>query len=243
MTTTSINGTIKFNGRYIAEPYWPERAMAIDIDKQSGVSRAKSELGRTRALDAHLKKIGMSMDDLDELKKRAARPFYTVSDINDTDARDNAAVSAIVSANANAHNLNEIVIPPDRILACFVQGCDEAPSAIRIGRPDQVRSILKVEPIYTGKLKPDGTWVRAVVPKKDGKPLSNQRSTRSSPYIERFSGDLIVSFDTSQMTSQRLQDFIIYVGREIGIGASRKMNCGRFVVEWNNQNKPLRPRL
>lgn len=211
-----LKGKMTFPGRYIAEPYWPERAQVIDIDKQSGVSRARSESARIKALDAHLKKIGMTADQFAQLQLRAERPFHTASDLD----------------KPNGHDKTEIIIPAEKIMACFVQGCDQAPSAIRISKPEQVRSILAVEPLFTHKLAPDGHWVRAVVPKKDGKPISNQRGSRSSAYIQNFSGNLIINFEEYQVPAKRLRDFIEWTGREIGIGAARKMNCGRFSVEW-----------
>lgn len=211
-----IKGTITFPQRYIAEPYWPEMAQAIDIDKQAGVSRARSESARTKALDAHLKKIGMSYEQFEALKRRATRPFHTAEDVK-----------------AKGHDPAEIVIPSDRMLACFVNGCDVAPSAIRISKPEQVRSIIQVDTIFTDRFAPDGCWVRAVIPKKDGKPLSNQRGTRSSYYIEDFSAPIEVTFDESFVAPKRLKEFIEWVGREIGVGASRKMNNGRFTVTWS----------
>lgn len=217
---STIVGVIAFPGRYIAEPYWPERAAAIDIDKQSGVSRARSESARVKALDAHLKKIGMSAEEFYRLQQKAERAFYTAADITN------------VYGHSHYHAADEIVIPSDRILACLVQGCDQAPSAVRIAKPEQLRTVLTVDPIYTGKTGPDGHWVRAVVPKKDGKPISNQRGTRSSAYIEQFSAPFTVHFSEAQVTPKRLKDFIEWTGREIGIGASRKMNNGRFSVNW-----------
>lgn len=218
MSNAKISGMIIFPGRYIAEPYWPERATVIDIDKQSGVSRARSESARVKALDAHLKKIGMTAEEFYRLQRRAERPFYTVEDLH---------------MKPNGHNKDEIVIPPDRILACLVQGSDQAPSAVRIAKPDQLRSVLTVDPIYTDKSAPDGHWVRAVVPKKDGKPISNQRGTRSSAYIEDFNASFVIHFSEAQITPKRLKDFVEWTGREIGIGASRKMNNGRFTMEWD----------
>jgi hypothetical protein len=217
----TITGTIRFPGRFIAEPYWPDLAKAIDIDKQSGVSRARSEAARTKALDAHLKKLGMTLDDFYALQRSAKRPFWTVRDL-----RNNHMPIA------GTHADDEIIIPPDNILAAFVQGCDQAPAAVRIAKPDNLRSVVEAETIYTGKTTPDGTWTRPVVPKKDGKPLSNQRGTRSSDYIADFSAALVLHYSEASVTAERLRDFCAWVGREVGIGASRKMNNGRFNVTW-----------
>jgi hypothetical protein len=213
-----LEGTVRFTGRYIAEPYWPEQALCIDIDKQSGVSRARSEATRVKALDAELKKRGMTLDEFRKLQELAKRPFFTVADLP--------------AALTNKHDPREIIIPADRMLACFVQACDEAPAAVRVAKPENLRSVLKLDPIFTGKLAPDGEWTRAVVPKKDGKPLSNQRGSRTSLYIETFEARIAIRFSEAAVTEKRLRDFVEWAGREIGVGAARKMNCGRFTVRW-----------
>ena len=86
--------------------------------------------------------------------------------------------------------------------------------------------------IYTGKSKPDGAWERfAVVSAGTGAKLSNQRGFRSNDYIRQFSGRLTIEFDASLADQSRVRDFITYAGREVGIGASRKMGWGRFTVQ------------
>ena len=215
----TLKGRIRFVGRYISEPYWPERAQLIDIDKQSGVSRARSEASRVKALDAHLKKLGMTLDDLERLKAQAERPFWTVADLP--------------QQQINGHDISEIIIPGELWLACFAHGCDVAPAAVRIAKPENVRSVIQVDVVYTGRLGPDGTWTRAVVPKKDGKALSNQRGMRTSFYIANVEAAIVIHYSETVVTEKRLRDFVEYVGREVGIGASRKMNCGRFTCLWD----------
>ena len=39
----------RFDKGYIADPYWPERERVINIDKQSGMSRARSSANRPNA--------------------------------------------------------------------------------------------------------------------------------------------------------------------------------------------------
>jgi hypothetical protein len=214
---TNLKGTLIFLGQYIEEPYWPERAQLIDIDKQGGVSRARTEAGRDKALKAQLAKLGMTHADFEGLNARANRPFHTAADL---------------VGGANGHDPAEIVIMPEKLLDSLVHAADVAPASTRICPPEQLRTILLAEPVFLGKHAPDGVWTRPVVPKKNGVPLSNQRGTRSSLFIENATGSLVLIFDSDTAKQQKVRDFIDFAGSEIGIGASRKMNKGRYRVEW-----------
>jgi hypothetical protein len=104
---------------------------------------------------------------------------------------------------------------------------------------DQVRSVLGIrEPIYTGKTEPDGVFERfAVVTSGTGGKLSNQRALRRNAYIGAFAGDLVLEFDRTVAEPGKVEDFIAYFGREIGIGASRKLGWGRFTIAAVNGKK------
>lgn len=43
---------------YIAEPYWPQRAKLIDIQKESGMNRARSAANRRKSLEEYLNVSG-----------------------------------------------------------------------------------------------------------------------------------------------------------------------------------------
>jgi hypothetical protein len=45
---------------YIAHPYWPEREKLINIQKESGLSRARTAQTRRKALDDYLASISMT---------------------------------------------------------------------------------------------------------------------------------------------------------------------------------------
>lgn len=71
----------------------------------------------------------------------------------------------------------------------------------------------------------------AAVTSGSGAKLSNQRGLRVNEYLSNFRGALNLEFSEEAVKPARMRDFVAYVGREIGVGASRKMGWGRFVVE------------
>ena len=198
---------LHFAKGYIAHPYWPERERLITIQKESGMKRLRSEAKAKQALDTYLRDRGMSMDDYRALEKAADRPFYT------------------------ANGGSEIIIPAHHLYGCLVQGCDAAPASSRLAKTDQIRTVLTPSDLHTGKQKEDGVWERfVVVTAGTGAKLSNQRALRSNPYIEDFdaTGTIEVFGDHDR---KKVHDFLAFVGREVGVGASRKLGWGRFTVE------------
>jgi hypothetical protein len=188
---------------YIAHPYTVEMYKLIELQKRSGMMRARSDKKRREALEKALKDAGMSFSDYEELKRLAERPFAT-------DAG------------------GEIIIAGARILDCLVNASDVAPSAAKM---DNIRSRLKATDFRTGKSKPDGVWERfAVVRSATGK-LSNQRGLRSNQYIENFTAEGEITFDPAMVQPKALRQLLEFAGREVGIGASRKMGWGRFTVK------------
>jgi len=127
-----------------------------------------------------------------------------------------------------------IVIPEHHVYGMMANACAEAPSSVRLCDPGQVRVLVRCGNWLTLRTKPDGTWARfAVVTGAQGK-LSNQRSLRESQYIAKFSADGEMEFDPDTVDPKRLHQFLEWSGREIGIGAARKMGWGRFKIEeWN----------
>jgi hypothetical protein len=209
-----INATITFDKGYIAHPYWPELEKAINIEKESGTRRARSEEKRVKALRDYLTSHNMTMEDYLALKQKAERPFYTV---------------ATTLGTVNGHQLDEIVIPSHQLYGALAQACDLASSSLRIAKTEQLRTVLTVDDIFTGKDKADGVWDRFVVVKAGaGQKLSNQRALRSNAYLGPFTADWGVSFSEEILNVNKVKDFLQYAGREIGVGASRKLGWGRF---------------
>ncbi|MGH2610212.1 MAG: hypothetical protein ACRDHF_14115 [Tepidiformaceae bacterium] len=201
-----IQVTLHFAKGYIAHPYWPEREKLINIQKASGTNRARSEDKRKKSLDAYLSTHSLTMDDYRLLEQRAARPFYTF------DGSDEIVVSA--------HQLHGMI----------GQGADMAPSAVRLARPEQIRTLIQCSDFRTGKTKPDGVWERFVPVKSGtGQTLSNQRGLRSDPYISNVTASGSIRL-ASEDTEPRARQFIAWAGQEIGVGAARKLGWGRFVI-------------
>mgnify|MGYP001605286442 CR=1 FL=1 len=212
-----VKVTLHFEKGYIAHPYWPQRERVINIQKVSGMNRAKSEAKRADALNAHLKTLDMTREQYDQLLGQADRQFYTVQD-------QRAAV--------NGHQPDEIVIPAHQMYGCLAQGADQCPSRMRIAQLDQIRSVISLSDFYTGKEKRDGAWERfATVTGGTGQKLSNQRALRCNDYIANFDATGQVHYTGED--EQKLRDFLDWVGREVGVGASRKMDWGRFTIsDW-----------
>lgn len=211
----TLHVTLYFQERYIADPYWPELEQVINIQKASGMNRTRSENKRELALKEYLKRQGIEMDEYEELMRISKRPFYREHPDTWT---------------------GQIVIPAHQMYGCLIAAADTLPSSQRPCNPTNLRHLMRVSDFPTGKQTADGTYRRLVMPKSGtGQPLSNMRSLRSDPYISNFSTKGTIRFirDTLQKADE-LPDFLTYAGAYIGVGAARKMNCGRFIVkEWD----------
>lgn len=191
---------------YIGHPYWPERERVINITKMSGMSRARSDANRRKALETWLKENGMTFADWEGLQEIADRPFYTDS-------------------------TGQIVIPELHVISMIVAACDSARAAQRPISPDQVRSAITVSPWATGKKEPDKVWERfAVVTAGTGQKLSNQRALRVNPFIEATACTGTVMLNQALVSPDKFRKLLDYAGTDIGIGASRKMGFGRFTI-------------
>lgn len=188
---------------YIASPYHVATFKLIEIQKLSGMMRTRSEKKRRESLEAHLRMNGMTLADYDKLVGEAKEPFH----------KDGGG---------------KIVIPSGNVMSALVNANQEAPSRLRIGN---LRAALKPSDLSTVKSKPDGVWERFVVIKSGTMKLSNQRSLRSDSYIEDFKAVGTIEHDPEKVDPKSIVDLLEYCGREIGIGASRKMGWGRFTVE------------
>jgi hypothetical protein len=207
---------------YIGHPYWNEMEQLINITKESGMNRARSSANRRKALEEHLRRIEMSLEQYEQLEKNANRPFHL----------DEAG---------------HIFIPKKNVDAMLVATCSTIRSAGRPCPPDMVRTVLRASSWRTNH---SGTetlkWDRfAVVSSGTGAKLSNQRGFRSNAYVGNLPPDPDLPV-TSKVTAigtmdpnpdmvkpDVLRDALIYAGEWVGIGASRKMGWGRFeLARW-----------
>lgn len=188
---------------YIADPYRIARFRLIEIQKQSGMMRARSEKKRRECLETYLRSTRMELAEYEALEKEANIPFYYNKD-------------------------GFIVIPNQSVYACLANANDEAPSRLRI---QNLRVELQVSDFTTDKKEPDGVFERfAVVKSGTGKTLSNQRGFRSNAYIRDFTASGTIDCDPKLVRPDSIIELLTFAGRSIGIGASRKLGYGRFTV-------------
>jgi len=215
----NISLALHFDKGYIAHPYWPAREQLINHQKASGVNRVRSQERREKALKDYLESRHLTMDDYLALERQASEPFYRWQDV-------------LLGSALDGKNPLEIVISAHQLYGCLAEACSMASTSLRIARNEQVRSVIQVSDFATGKLKADGVWSRfAVVKAGSGNRLSNQRSLREDPYLTDF--DAVGTMHYLGEDERKLRDFLIWTGREVGVGASRKMGWGRFTLaEW-----------
>lgn len=205
---------------YIAHPYWPEMDKLVNITKESGMSRARSSANRRKALEEHLKQIGMTLSEYDDLEARANRPFHL---------DDERCVS----------------VPKPNVEAMLVATCDTIRAAGRPCGPDQVRTVLHLsEWTTTARAEDAKLWERyAVVSSGTGAKLSNQRGLRRNYYVgaeppigeptPKVIATGSVGLNPEMVKPDVLKHALEYAGEWVGIGASRKMGWGRFeLMEW-----------
>lgn len=209
---TDADGFESTGGGYIAQPYWVELGKMIDITKQSGMNRARSEGNRRKALEEWLKANNMTLEEFNILNAKSKEAF---------------------PKNDKA----EIIIPADVFLAFLVHVTDEQRSASRACPPDMIRSAIKCTHLKTGKTEVDGLYERfAVVTGGAGNKLSNQRGLRSSAYITDFTATGMLGVNETFVRPDVLRNAIVWGGENIGIGSARKMGWGRFTLsEWSQQ--------
>jgi len=203
---------------FCADPYRIERDKLIEIEKQSGMNRARSSANRRKALENYLQTEGLTLKDYDDLKAKAEDPW-------ETDAAGN------------------IILPKLVVEAMLVATCHRATSAIRPTSPDMVRTVIRTSPWRTDAT-PDMArqWERfAVVNAGTGAKLSNQRGLRRNAYIganppigdgtKPVTATGTIDINPTMVKPDTLKKAIEWAGEWVGIGASRKMGWGRFTLQ------------
>lgn len=190
---------------YIAHPYWPETEQLVSIQKQSGMNRARSEENRESALRRYLEKIGMSYSSYQKLELDAKRPWYYDKE-------------------------GHIYVPRHHLTGALVQGAKSAPSGAKFNQ-EQLRCLLQVSDFQTDRTKADEVFERYILPTgPNGVPISNQRRFASNEVIKDFVATGRIDFDPSDVKEKSVLDLLTYVGKYVGVGASRKMGYGRFIL-------------
>jgi len=195
-----------FEKGLVGDPYWPEQEKVINILKESGAKRVRSREKAEKALSDYLQQLDMKMEDFHKLERLAARPFYTLD------------------------GTTEIVISEHQLYGMLAQACQLATSAVRLTRAEQVRTLLTTTDWRTGKVEADGVWSRFVVVTGAQGKLSNQRALRENAYIAGFDATGEMAFSEEMLEPEKVKRFLVFCGREVGVGASRKLGWGRFEV-------------
>ncbi len=197
-------------GSYIAHPYWPEMNEVIEIQKKSGLSTKKTDDTRDAALKAYLSKIEMNQEQYDELVRLSQRPWYRL----------------------NGKDLGTIIIPRHQMSGCLVQATQSAPAGAKV-KKDALRSILQIGDFLTDKKKCDGVFKRYVRPSQGGtgKPASHQRSLRENEFVENAMASGTVQIDADALKMETVKALLKHAGKFVGVGASRVMGYGRFIVD------------
>jgi hypothetical protein len=191
---------------YIAHPYWPEREKLINIQKESGLSRARTAQTRRKALDDYLASISMTRPQYEDLERLASRPFYTSDE-------------------------GVIIVPALHMVSMIVATCDTISSRARPCAPELVRTLIRPTGWHTAKTAADGVWERfATVTSGTGQKLSNQRALRADPYIEDTDATGVIGVDQTAIRPDVLWKALSWAGVHVGIGAARKMGKGRFTL-------------
>lgn len=198
---------------YIAQPFWPERNLEINISKDVHPKLGPEK--KKAALNAALEKQGITEAEYARVLQRAARPFYTVTDADD--------------------GSGEIVIP-QRILQSFINNASQTvPKVIpRVAAKGLTFIGVRVDEgfLRTGKTISDAKMFSRFVKLDE----SNQRSFQENQYITNFTAKGQLILDESIITSEDLKKLMDYAGRYLGIGASRPQGYGRFTVTvWNKE--------
>lgn len=191
---------------YIADPYWPEVEEKITLEKKSGMNFQRSDAKRDATLLAYLEQQGLTMEDYRALAEKAARPWYRLDDEDQT---------------------SEIVIPRHQLSGALVQTCKVSPSSvIKRAWTENLRSMLRAEPLRTDKTEADRVWKRYV--KGD---QSNQRRLETDEVIEDFTASGQCHFDPDILKPKTVEALFRYTLVHVGIGACRKMAFGRGCLE------------
>jgi len=202
---------------YIGHPYWGQRGDVIDIVKYSGMNRCKSEDKRQQALKGHLSKIGLTLEDFEDLQAKANRQWYRVDDDDQS---------------------SPIVVPRHQLAGCLVETIKRSPKSIR-GKysAESFRSHVQLSNFVTDKTVADGVYDRYVKLE-----TSNQRNRQQNEYIgigQEFCdgknkkpvvavGQLTLAAGVEPDELKHLMTFAL---SETGVGAGRKMGFGRGSIK------------
>jgi len=201
----TYNVTMKLSS-YIAHPYWPELSELIEIQKRSGMNRARSDDKRESALANYLKKAGLDMVYYQKLQKAVTRHWYRVN---------------------NDDPNTSIIIPKHQVDGMLSSACNDAPAGSRFD-PNDVRVLITTTDFITDRKQSDGVYSRFVTIKDArGNTLSNQKQLAKNEYIKDALATGTITIDPNEVKAGAVKALLEYALRRVGVGAARKMGYGR----------------
>jgi len=205
----TVDASLLFD-RYIAQPYWPERNLLINVAKQ--LHPKWNDTKKEQGINAALEKLGKTREEYNRALVRAERAFYTVNDKN-PDQGD-----------------GEIIIPARQFLSFVNHASMKAPKAIpkipEKGLTFRGIRFAGVEGFTTGKTKADAEIFSRFVKLEE----SNQRTLSESPYISDFTARATLRVSEAVISASNLRKLIEWGGSMLGIGAARPQGFGGFTV-------------
>jgi len=212
-SVVTVDATLMFD-KYIGLPYWAERNFLINISKE--VHPKLGDQKKQQALLAALEKVGKTMADYNLAQIRAARPFYTINDVN-----------------PNVGD-GEIIVPARHFLSFLNNASQTAPKAVpRISNKGLTFIGVKfvgIEGFMTGKTKGDSKLFSRFVKLED----SNQRTWSESAFIENFAARATLTVDEEIIKATDLRKLCEWGGKYVGLGSARPQGYGRFsVATWD----------
>jgi hypothetical protein len=181
----------------------------IEIEKKSGMNRARSEDKRMAALKAECAKQGFTLEQYEQFKREAAEQWYRKD--------------------------GKIVIPRHQLAGAFVQAIGTSPKNLRGPfDKDNFRALIQIGDFETDRHFASGVFARFAKLE-----ASNQRSYQENEYLGVYldQGEPFEARGVFGIPNRKHVDTVrslleVVVGTT-GIGASRKMGFGRGVVkEW-----------
>lgn len=195
----------------IQKPFWRELGILIDIGKELHPKWGPEK--RKAGIQAELDKRGLSQEDYERLKMRAAREFYTVGNKDD--------------------GSGEIIIPRHVLTAMLAQALGTAPKNAmpRVDRGLMHLGFQIAEGfLRTGKTKADSKTRDFLVKMQE----SNQRVWEKSLYIDDFTATGTFLIDETFFSVADFEKMFRYASRYVGLGSSRNQGYGHFVVvKWD----------
>jgi hypothetical protein len=186
--------------KYSAQPYWPEVQWILKLEQKAGCHPKHKPEKRKMLIEAYCEQNGITMEQVDKARAKIE---------NDKWYRNDAG---------------KIIIPRHQFSGCIVQSLGTHPLKSVISA-DQARSFIQVSDMVSDREKPDWVYGRYIK-----RPESNMRGYQENDVCTNVEFKGYVEYNSEIVSTDNVESLLIYAGKWIGIGGSRKMALGRFAV-------------